>query len=107
SFLPHKGLPLSRVEYGYAADHGWLLCFRGGSAIGLSAADVWSELLPVMITPYAFSTRMSLQSSVRNYFRRNWTNCRMLSKANAQGSVPCVRNTITKNSSPDNEQRRD
>jgi hypothetical protein len=31
----------------------------------------------------------------------------MLSKATAQGSVPCVRNTITKNSSPDNEQRRD
>ena len=29
-----------------------------------------------MITPYAFSTRMS--SIVRNYFRRNWTNCRML-----------------------------
>src|ERR1700732_3324736 len=37
SFLPHKGLPLSRVEYGCAADHGWLLCYRGGSAIGLSA----------------------------------------------------------------------
>jgi hypothetical protein len=56
--------------------------------------------LPVMITPYAFSTRMSLQSSVRNYFRRNWTNCRMLSKATAQGSVPCVRNTITKTALP-------
>jgi hypothetical protein len=53
-----------------------------------------------MITPYAFSTRMSLQSSVRNYFRRNWTNCRMLSKATAQGSVPCVRNTITKTALP-------
>jgi hypothetical protein len=35
--------------------------------------------------------RMSNQPSVRNYFQRNWTNCRMLSKTAAQGSVPCVR----------------
>jgi hypothetical protein len=35
--------------------------------MGLSAADAWSVLLPVMITPYAFSRRMSLQSSVGHW----------------------------------------
>src|ERR1700738_4950140 len=44
--------------------------------------------------------RMSDQPSVRNYFQRNWTNYRMLSKTAAQGSVPCVRKTTTKKALP-------
>src|SRR3984893_12592384 len=40
--------------------------------------------------------RMFNQPSVRNYFQRNWTDCRMLSKTAAQGSVPCVGKTTTK-----------
>jgi hypothetical protein len=57
---PH-GVRLKRSSLkGCDVDHGGLLCFRGGSAIGLSATDAWSELPSDDYTVRLFNPYVSL-----------------------------------------------
>ena len=64
-----------------------------------------SELLPVMITPYAFSTRMSLQSSVRKLFQKELDELSNVIKDNRAKLGSMREKTDHTKSSADNEER--
>src|ERR1700737_959558 len=82
-FLFHEGCP-------YPTKAG-----RGGSAIGLSPTDASRATAGGDYTLRLFKPDVSSIVGEK-LFPRNWTNCRMLSRAAAQGSLPWVRKTITK-----------